>query len=83
MSTKTSPNIASLATKEAHLPKTALIGIFGPPATLSALILMPKGETRSVKVGDNIGKGTVLAIGKDQVVLMRNGSQHILHLPRG
>ncbi|KEJ89460.1 hypothetical protein [Sulfitobacter donghicola] len=81
--TPTPPKVKELATQAAKLPKTALLGVFGNTNAPKALILLPQGETKTVQVGDSIGADTVLAIGKDQLVLARGASQRILHLPRG
>jgi hypothetical protein len=81
--TPTPSTVKQLATQEVQLPKTALLGIFGTAAAPSALILLPKGKTQIVTVGDAIGRGTVLAIGKDGLVLGRNGAQYVMRLPRG
>ncbi|MEH6522154.1 type II secretion system protein N [Sulfitobacter sp.] len=81
--TPTPAKVEKLATQEARLTRTALLGIFGTKAAPSALVLLPQGKTQIVGVGDNIGKGVVVAIGTDQIVLARNGTHHILRLPRG
>lgn len=81
--TPTPAKVEKLATQEAHLTRTALLGIFGTKAAPNALVLLPRGKTQTVGIGDKIGKGIVVAIGTDQIVLARNGTQHILRLPRG
>jgi hypothetical protein len=81
--TRTPAKVEKLATQEAHLPRTALLGIFGTDAAPSALVLLPQGKNQTVGVGDNIGRRVVVAIGTDQIVLERNGTHHILRLPRG
>jgi hypothetical protein len=82
-STPAPAKVERLATQEAHLPRTALLGIFGTEDAPSALVLLPQGKTQIVGVGDKIGKGIVVAIGTDQIVLARSGTQHILRMPRG
>ena len=81
--TPTPPEVEKLATQQARIEGTALIGIFGTPQAPHALIRLPRGETQSVSVGDSIAGATVEAIGEDLLVLSRMGSEQVLRMPRG
>tara|TARA_R110002020_G_scaffold67179_2_gene176233 strand:+ start:40997 stop:41266 length:270 start_codon:yes stop_codon:yes gene_type:complete len=82
--TPTPPTVEKFATKEAKLERTALIGLFGTASAPKALIRLPRGETRTVTVGDRIGSGTVGAIGEDRLVLLLRGNrQEVMQMPRG
>ncbi|QUJ77882.1 pilus assembly protein PilZ [Sulfitobacter albidus] len=81
--TPTPPEVSENATESARLPRTALLGVFGSSAAPSALILLPRGDTQTVSVGDTVAGGRVEAIGDDRVVLSRMGRQQILRLPAG
>lgn len=80
--TPTPPHVEELATEAVTLSRVALIGIFGAADAPRALIRLPRGETRTVAVGDTLDGGTVAAIGADQLVLARRGSQRIMRMPR-
>ncbi|MCX7566216.1 pilus assembly protein PilZ [Sulfitobacter sp. F26169L] len=79
--TPTPPEVEKLATQEVRLDQTALIGIFGSSDTLKAMIRLPRGDTQTVTVGDRVAGGTVMAIGEDQLVLSRRGTQKVMRLP--
>lgn len=79
---ETPKNVADLATQQTTLDRTALIGVFGTETAPGALMRLPGGKIARVAVGDSVAGGTVLAIGKDQLVLSRLGSQSVLKLPR-
>mgnify|MGYP003110714258 CR=1 FL=1 len=81
--TPTPPTVEKFATKEAKLERTALIGLFGSASAPKALIRLPRGETRTVTVGDRIAGGTVGAIGEDRLVLLRGNRQEVMQMPRG
>lgn len=80
--TTTPPAIAKLATQQVDLPHTALLGVFGTATAPRALIRLPKGETRTVSIGDRIARSTVAAITSDQLILSRNGRTQILRMPQ-
>jgi len=80
--TPTPAKVKQLATEQAHLDRTALLGIFGAQNSLRALILTSSGKTKTVSLGDRINGSTIVAIAPDQVVLSRHNTQKIMHLPR-
>lgn len=81
--TPTPQTVEKLATQEVKLDRTALIGIFGTASAPKALILLPRGQTRTVTVGDRIAGATVGAIGEDRLVLVRGSRQEVMQMPRG
>lgn len=81
--TETPSIVAEHATQQAHLPNTALLGVFGTTEAPRALIRLPQGKTRTVSVGDTVAGGKVEAISDDRIVLSRMGSQQILRMPQG
>lgn len=81
--TPTPENVARLATEEVRLDRTALIGIFGSSETPRALIRLPRGQTRTVSLGDSVDGGTVEAIGTDYLILSQRGGQRVMHMPSG
>lgn len=81
--TPTPPQVARHATEAVKLNAPALIGVFGNTEARRALILLPRGQTRTVGVGDTLDGGQVAAIGEDQLVLSRRGREKIMRLPRG
>ncbi|OAN78170.1 pilus assembly protein PilZ [Sulfitobacter sp. EhC04] len=79
----TPAKVAEIATTEARLARTALIGIFGSAAAPGALVRTPNGKIARVGVGDKVAGGTVAAIGDDQLVLNMGSRTKSLKLPRG
>lgn len=79
----TPANVADLAThsQSLDLKGPTLLGIFGPTDTMSALVRMPGGKTKTVQTGDKIGAGTVLGIDKDGLMLSQFGKTQRLFLP--
>ncbi len=78
----TPQNVAKIATEKATLNRIALIGIFGSETNLSALIRETNGDIARVSVGDIFNGGVVKAIGKDNLILSRNGKTKVMKLPR-
>ncbi|APE43895.1 pilus assembly protein PilZ [Sulfitobacter alexandrii] len=76
-------NVADLATTEARLDRTALIGIFGSETAPGALVRTPNGRITRVGLGDTVAGGTVAAIGEGQLVLNVRGRAKALKLPQG
>lgn len=88
MATKTKRNpptpasVAKIATEKAALSRVALIGTFGSASHPGALVREENGDISRVEVGDTFDGGVVAAIGKDSLVLNRNGATKTLKLPR-
>lgn len=81
--TPTPPIVETHATQEATLGRIALLGTFGPATAPRALVRLPRGNTRTVTIGDEIAGGTVQAIETTRLVLSRMGTAQILHMPQG
>jgi hypothetical protein len=77
----TPEKIADLATTKAHLPRLALIGIFGSATVPAALVREKSGTTTRVSTGDKIARHTIAAIGADHIVLARGAQTKVLRLP--
>ena len=79
--TETPQIVVDLATEQAKLDRTALIGVFGKQSAPGALIRLPDGAIARVTVGDNVAGGSVVAIDDDRLILTRMGSEQVLRLP--
>lgn len=80
------PSSASVArqatvTNAINLRRVNLIGVSGKPSNRQALILMPSGRTRQVRVGDRLDGGTVVAISESQLQYQKRGTNKTLKLP--
>ena len=80
--TPTPKIVETHATEEVILGRITLLGTFGSANAPSALVLLPQGITRSVKLGDEIAGGKVAAIETTRLVLSRMGTQQILTMPQ-
>ncbi|MBK0326834.1 hypothetical protein I5535_05945 [Rhodobacteraceae bacterium F11138] len=82
---QTPANVARIATQDRVLERghTGLIGLFGPPGKLSALVRDASGKIRRLKIGDRLNRGRVMAIDKDGVMIERNGRSLRMTLPSG
>lgn len=78
----TPARVAEIATVEARLARTALIGIFGSTTAPGALVRTSNGKIARVGIGDKVAGGTVAAIGEDQVLLSMGRRTKALKLPR-
>ncbi len=80
------PSSASVArqatvTNAINLRNINLIGVSGKPSDRQALIRLPSGRYRKVRVGDRIDGGTVVAIGNSQLQYQKRGTNTTLKLP--
>ncbi len=80
------PSSASVArqatvTNAINLRNINLIGVSGKPTDRQALIRLPSGRYRKVRVGDRIDGGTVVAIGNSQLQYQKRGTNTTLKLP--
>ncbi|MFS4582432.1 hypothetical protein [Phaeobacter sp. C3_T13_0] len=66
-----------------NLRRVNLIGVYGTPANRRALVLMPNGRYKKVKVGDKIDGGRVLAIGDSQLQYQKGSRNLTLKIPSG
>jgi hypothetical protein len=80
------PSSASVArqatvTNAINLRRVNLIGVSGKPSNRQALVLLPSGRTRQVRVGDRLDGGTVVAISDSQLQYQKRGTNTTLKLP--
>jgi hypothetical protein len=66
-----------------NLRKINLIGVYGTPANRRALVRLPSGRYRKIKVGDSIDGGRVLAISDSELRYQKGGRNLTLKIPSG
>ncbi len=66
-----------------NLRKLNLIGVYGTPANRRALVRMPSGRYKKLKVGDRLDGGKVIAIGDSELRYQKKGRNVTLKMPRG
>ncbi|MDX1743428.1 MAG: hypothetical protein R3186_07530 [Ruegeria sp.] len=66
-----------------NLRKLNLIGVYGTPANRRALVRLPSGRYKKLKVGDRIDGGQVIAIGDSELRYQKKGRNVTLKMPRG
>ncbi|MBO9446151.1 hypothetical protein [Ruegeria sp. R14_0] len=82
------PSTASVARQATidralNLRKLNLIGVYGTPANRRALVRLPSGRYKKLKVGDRLDGGSVIAIGDSELRYQKRGKNVILKMPRG
>lgn len=80
------PSSASVARQatlknEINLRQLNLIGIYGTAANRRALIRLPSGRYKKVKVGDTVDGGKVIAIGETELRYQKGGRNLTLKIP--
>lgn len=80
----TTASVARQATMDnaLNLRRLNLIGVYGTPANRRALVRLPSGRYKKLKVGDRIDGGNVVAIGDSELLYQKNGRNHSLKMPR-
>ncbi|EEE36310.1 hypothetical protein RKLH11_143 [Rhodobacteraceae bacterium KLH11] len=66
-----------------NLRKLNLIGVYGTPANRRALVRLPSGRYKKLKVGDRIDGGNVIAIGDSELRYQKRGRNVTLKMPSG
>ncbi|WGW02232.1 hypothetical protein [Tropicibacter oceani] len=66
-----------------NLGKVSLVGIFGTPSNRRALVRLPSGAYKKVKIGDSVDGGRVAAIGESELRYVKSGRNVVLKMPRG
>lgn len=66
-----------------NLSRVNLIGVYGTPSNRRALVRLPSGRYKKVKVGDAIDGGRVRAIGDSELRYTKGSRSHILKIPSG
>lgn len=64
-----------------NLRQLNLIGVYGTPSNRRALIRLPSGRYKKVKVGDNVDGGRIVAIGDSELRYQKGGRNHTLKIP--
>ena len=59
------------------------MGVTGAPSSRKALVRLPSGRIRTLKVGDRIDGGQVVAIGQSELKYLKSGQNLTLKMPRG
>ena len=82
---KTTASVARQATIDnaINLRKLNLIGVYGTPANRRALVRLPSGRYKKLKVGDRIDGGNVIAIGDGELRYQKRGKNVTLKMPPG
>ncbi len=84
----TIPSTASVARQATidnaiNLRRLNLIGVYGTPANRRALVRLPSGRYKKLKVGDRIDGGRVIAISESELRYEKRGRNLTLKMPRG
>lgn len=66
-----------------NLRKLNLIGVYGTPSNRRALVRLPSGRYKKVRVGDSIDGGRVSAIGDSELRYQKGGRNVVLKIPSG
>ncbi|SHE89964.1 hypothetical protein SAMN05444279_11117 [Ruegeria intermedia] len=82
------PSTASVARQATmdnaiNLRRLNLIGVYGTPANRRALVRLPSGRYKKLKVGDRIDGGKVVAIGDSELRYQKKGRNLKLTMPKG
>ncbi len=66
-----------------NLRELNLIGISGSSRNREALVRLPSGRLKKLKVGDSIDGGRVTAIDEQRLLYQKRGRNHTLRMPNG
>ena len=66
-----------------NLRQVNLIGVYGTPSDRRALVRLPSGRYKKVRVGDTIDGGRVSAIGDSELRYQKGGRNLVLKIPSG
>lgn len=82
------PSTASVARQATlnnaiNLRQVNLIGVFGTPSNRRALVRLPSGRYKKVRVGDKIDGGQISAIGDSELRYQKGGRNLVLKIPSG
>lgn len=64
-----------------NLRRVNLIGVYGTPSNRRALVRLPSGRYKKVKVGDSIDGGRISAIGDSELRYQKGGRNLVLKIP--
>ncbi len=84
-SAPTATTVARAATEQnvLKLRRVNLIGVYGSPSNRRALVRMPNGRYKKVKIGDRLDGGRVAAIGDSEIRYVKGGRNVVLKMPSG
>ncbi|SMO47482.1 hypothetical protein [Ruegeria faecimaris] len=66
-----------------NLRKLNLIGVYGSPSNRRALVRLPSGRYKKLKIGDRLDGGNVIAISDNELRYQKRGRNVVLKMPRG
>jgi hypothetical protein len=66
-----------------NLRQVNLIGVYGTPSNRRALVRLPSGRYKKVKVGDALDSGRIVAIGDSELRYLKSGRNVVLKVPSG
>lgn len=66
-----------------NLRRVNLIGVFGTPSNRRALVRLPSGRYKKVKVGDRVDGGRIVGIGDSELRYQKGGRNVTLKIPSG
>lgn len=66
-----------------NLRRLNLIGVYGTPANRRALVRLPSGRYKKLKIGDRLDGGKVIAISDSELRYQKKGRNLKLTMPRG
>jgi hypothetical protein len=66
-----------------NLRRVNLIGVYGTPSNRRALVRLPSGRYKKVKVGDSVDGGRIVAIGDSELRYQKSGRNLTLKIPSG
>lgn len=80
---RTSAKVAGLATQSNAVNRNnlSLLGLYGPEDSMTALVRLPSGRTRTVQRGSRLSAGQVVAIDARGLVLSSRGGTKLLEMP--
>jgi len=84
-SAATKKSIVKLATQKNAINKRKLnvLSIYSRGSEKRAIVLLPTGQTKLVKVGDTLDGGRVAAIGTTEIRYIKSGNNLVLKIPQG
>lgn len=82
------PSSASVARRATmdnaiNLRRVNLIGVYGTPSNRRALVRLPSGRYKKVKVGDKVDGGRIVAIGDSELRYQKGSRNVTLKIPSG
>ncbi len=66
-----------------NLRQVNLLGVNGTASNREALVRLPSGRIKKVKIGDSIDGGRVTAIDEQRLLYQKRGRSHTLRIPNG